>query len=78
MSTPTCQARVVELSTYGDDGAEIVRVEVLLRRPPAGAMASSDPPTEPATLAAWEDGREALADAVCWALEDYVTGGGAL
>lgn len=78
MSTPTCQARVVELSTYGDDEAEIVRVEVLLRRPPAGTMASSDPPGDPATLTAWGEGREALADAVCWALEDYVTDGGVL
>lgn len=78
MSTPTAQAAVIETASHGEDDAAIARIEVLLRIPPASVMASRLPPTDPAALAAWTAGREALADAACGALEDYVTAGGSL
>lgn len=75
-ATPTAQARVIETAHYGDDNARVVRVEVWLTIPPAATMASRTPPV--VGLADWTAGREALADATCGALEDYVADGGTL
>lgn len=75
-STPTCSATVIETATMGEDGARVVHLDVWLTIPPAATMASRTPPV--VGLADWTAGREALADAACGALEDYVTGGGTL
>lgn len=76
MATPTCQATVIETANHGDDNALVVRLEVWLTIPPAATMASRTAPV--VGLADWTAGRLALADAVCGALEDYVTDGGTL
>lgn len=78
MSTPTAQAAVIETANHGEDDARVVRLEMWLTIPPAGAMASRAAPVDPEALAAWEAGRLALADAACGALEDYEAGGGSL
>lgn len=78
MSTPTAQATVIETANHGEDDARVVRLEMWLTIPPAGAMAARLPLIDPEALAAWEAGRLALADAACGALEDYEADGGSL
>ena len=38
MSTPTAQATVIETASHGEDDARVVRMEVWLTIPPAGAL----------------------------------------
>lgn len=73
----TCQATVIETGTRGDDGAQMVHLDVWLTIPPAAAMATRTAPIGP-TLADYTAGREAAADALCGALADYVADGGTL